>query len=161
METNSPPKFEIIIENTGLGRPEDTYAIAGGMQFDKDFFVVNEKYNFACRYKRTSIIGVRFDILYKGVYHRLETQDFVGFFYNGVPYLSAMNLSRNKISHIGYDVGSGRLELLCTDGLRKEKIIFTSKGIRYKNRSLGRYQEIPSNIKGLDLRAFKRYILME
>lgn len=161
MRCADKPKFTLIIENTGYNRLRDSYTLLGGVQFRENFFVVNEKYNFACRYIRKNMLDVRLDVLHKGVYHRLETHDFTGFIYNGVAYDSAMNIAKNKISHIGYNVEKRRLELLCTDGLRLERFIFTAKGMRYKNRRTGKYETIESNVQGLDLRGFKRYILME
>ena len=134
--------------------------LPGGLQFRSDFMKSNKNLGLVVKFIKTGEQGVRFDVPYKGVYHRIQSCDRKGFMYNGQYIESALHLRQNTLSFIGYDTVYNRCYLAYTDGDCHEHIMFEDYGIRYSHRDKGG-STARSEQRNVPIQAFKRLILTD
>ena len=149
---------DIVLSPGGL--LPDEIILPGGLQFERDFMKANKNLGLVCKFTKVGQQGVRLDVWYKGVYHRIQSCDHKGFMYNGKYIESALHLRQNTISFIGYDTVYNRCYLAYTNGDCHEHIMFEDYGIKYSHRDKGG-STVSSEYRNIPMQAFKRLILTD
>ena len=161
---NEPKIFSIYGITDIVSAPFNAFhnemLLPGGLQFQSNFMKSNKNLGLVVKFTQMGGQGVRFDVLYKGVYHRIQSCDRKGFMYNGQYIESALHLRQSTLSFIGYDTVYNRCYLAYTDGDCHEHIMFEDYGIRYSHRDKGGSTAI-SEQRNVPMQAFKRLILTD